>query len=90
MRVIVYNESYYKQGACFSYYTGETEDYFVNISPGTACVSTRFRPEAPLAAPAQHPWRAPLDVGRQLPFPLEQPVHLKAPKYARVHLSNFH
>ncbi|MBP6412554.1 MAG: T9SS type A sorting domain-containing protein [Bacteroidia bacterium] len=40
MRVIVYNESYYKQGACFSYYTGETEDYFVNISPGTACVST--------------------------------------------------
>lgn len=39
MRIIVYNESYYKQGACFSYYTGETEDYFVNISPGTPCIS---------------------------------------------------
>ncbi|HRH02484.1 MAG TPA: GEVED domain-containing protein [Bacteroidia bacterium] len=39
MRIIVYNESYYKQGACFPYYTGETEDYFVSINPGTLCVS---------------------------------------------------
>lgn len=37
MRVIVYDEDYYKNGACFPYYSGETEDYFVNIQAGNSC-----------------------------------------------------
>ncbi len=39
MRIIVYNEEYYKQGACFAYNKGETEDYLVSIQPGTPCTS---------------------------------------------------
>jgi hypothetical protein len=39
MRLVVYNENYYKSGACFAYGTGETEDYSVNIVQGSSCIS---------------------------------------------------
>ena len=39
MRIIAYNENYYKNGACFGYYTGETEDYLVSIQSGISCSS---------------------------------------------------
>ena len=39
MRIIAHNSRFYKNGGCFSYDSGETEDYLVDIRAGQICQS---------------------------------------------------